>query len=98
MGVNIVFGAVVHFVGEETLVEFLNSSSAFQPVIACVVGLIPNCASSVVITELYLLGGLSFGALFTGLSVNAGLGIVVLFKENKNINGMCNYDCLVLCT
>ena len=85
LAVNIIFGAVVHFVGEESLIAFLNSSSLFQPILAVVVGLIPNCASSVVITELYLIGGLSFGALITGLSVNAGLGLVVLFKQNKNI-------------
>ncbi len=84
--INIVFGAVIHFVGgEDALVEFLDNSSAFQPLLAVIVGLIPNCASSVVLTQLYLLGGLSFGALFTGLSVNAGLGLVVLFKENKNV-------------
>ncbi len=83
--VNIIFGAVVHFVGEESLTAFLNSSSLFQPILAVAVGLIPNCASSVVITELYLIGGLSFGALLAGLSVNAGLGLVVLFKQNKNI-------------
>lgn len=83
--VNIVFGLVVYFVGEESLIAFLNSSSPFQPLFAVLVGLIPNCASSVVITELYLIGGLSFGALFAGLSVNAGLGLVVLFKQNKNI-------------
>ena len=83
--VNIIFGAVVHFVGEDSLLAFLNMSSPFQPLLAVLVGLIPNCASSVVITELYLIGGLSFGALLAGLSVNAGLGLVVLFKQNKNI-------------
>ena len=83
--VNIVFGFLVYYIGEATLVNFLTASSPFQPLFACLVGLIPNCASSVVLTELYLIGGLSFGALLSGLSVNAGLGLVVLFKQNKNI-------------
>ena len=84
MVVNIVFGLIIHFVGEDSLIAFLNGSSPFQPLFAVLVGLIPNCASSVVITELYLIGGLSFGSIVAGLSVNAGLGLIVLFKQNKN--------------
>lgn len=83
--VNLIFGVIIGFVGEETLMNFLASSNAAQPLIALLIGLIPNCASSVVLTELYLMGGLSFGAIVTGLSVNAGLGLLLLFKENKNV-------------
>ena len=88
--INILFGFITHiWVGEEKLTAFLNTTYWLQPLFAMVIGLIPNCASSVVLTELFITGlatggGLSFGALVTGLCVNAGLGLVMLIKTNKN--------------
>lgn len=82
--VNIILGVAIYYITEERLIAFLEKSSAFQPLFAVIIGLIPNCVSSLVITELYLAGGLSFGSIIAGLSVNAGLGLVVLFKQNKN--------------
>lgn len=81
---NVIFGLIVYYVGESKLVEFLSSSSAFQPIVAVLIGLIPNCVSSVLLTKLFLIGGISFGSIVAGLSVNAGLGLLVLIKQNKN--------------
>ena len=81
---NVVFGMIVELVGEDNLISFLGTNHFLQPLLAVIIGLIPNCVSSVVITELYLAGGLTFGSIVAGLSVNAGIGLIVLFKENKN--------------
>lgn len=82
--INFILGGIIELVGKDNLKNFLSSNNALQPILALIIGLIPNCASSVVLTQLYISGGLSFGAIITGLSVNAGLGLMVLFKENKN--------------
>ena len=84
LAINLVFGFITHiWVGEERLTSFLINSVYLQPLLAVLIGLIPNCASSVVITELFLIGGLSFGAMLAGLCVNAGLGLIMLLKANK---------------
>jgi len=91
--VNIVFGLIIHFVGQETLTEALNSAKFAQPFIAGLIGLIPNCASSVVITNLFAMGGLSLGACISGLCANAGMGLAILVKQNSNKK---NTICIIL--
>lgn len=83
--VNLFFGILVYTIGEEAILAFLRSNEGFAPIFAEIVGLIPNCASSVLMTELFLMDGLSFGALVTGLSINSGLGLMYLlkFKETR---------------
>ena len=83
--INILLGLLIGFVGEENFANFMLTNRYLAPLFTSIIGLIPNCASSVLITELYLSGTLSFGALFAGLLVNSGLGMMVLFKEYKNI-------------
>lgn len=83
--VNVCIGTLVYFVGEEKIAAFLNTTEWAQPVLSAIIGLVPNCASSVVITQLYVMDGLTLGATVAGLSVNAGIATVVLFKQNKNL-------------
>lgn len=75
---------VIHTVGEDALAQLILNRPVIGQVVAGLVGLIPNCASSVVITQLYLGGALGLGAMMAGLLVNAGVGILVLFRVNKN--------------
>ena len=81
--INVALGLIIHFVGHETLHRMLLSDSVLQPVITALIGLIPNCAVSVMITNLYIEGALSFGAAVAGLCSGAGVGITVLLKANK---------------
>ena len=76
--------AMIHLIGEEQLAAFAANGGIFSPLVAALVGLIPNCASSVVITELFLGGIISSGAMIAGLIANSGVGLLVLFRVNKN--------------
>jgi uncharacterized membrane protein YraQ (UPF0718 family) len=82
--VNLIFGGAVELVGEEKIASLLLSGTVFQPVLCALVGFIPNCAASVLLTELFVSGGISFGSLLAGLCSGAGLGLAVLFKTNRN--------------
>lgn len=83
--INLVFGVIIYFIGKETLIDVLNSNKYIQPLFAVLIGIIPNCSASVIITEVYLLGGISFGSCLAGLIMNAGLGLACLFKNKENI-------------
>ena len=82
--VSFFFGWIVLSVGGTAVFsEFLQSNYYLSPLFAVLVGLIPNCASSVMISELFIQGGLPFGALLAGLVVNAGLGPLYLFRKGN---------------
>ncbi|MBO5327912.1 MAG: arsenic efflux protein [Clostridia bacterium] len=83
--VNLIFGFIVEAVGEAQISSLIEDGSYFEPFIVSLVGLIPNCASSVIITQVYIQGGITFGSCVAGLCANAGLGFMVLLKNTKKL-------------
>ena len=82
--VTLVLNIIMHTVGEEALAGLIFNRPVLGALLAGLVGLIPNCASSVLITQFYLQGAMSFGAMMAGLLVGAGVGVLVLFKVNDH--------------
>lgn len=81
--VSVALNVLIALWGEDQLAHFMSERLVIGPLVAGVVGLIPNCASSVVITQLYLNHMISFGTMMSGLLVGAGVGLLVLFRTNK---------------
>ena len=75
----------VELIGEDHIAALILNRPVIGSVLSALVGLIPNCASSVVLTELYLSGIVSVGALLSGLLVNAGVGLAILFRNNRPV-------------
>ena len=81
--INIAFSLIIFSIGEDKIISFLLTNKYIAPLFAVIIGAIPNCASSIIISELYIFGGLGFGATLGGLCMNAGLGFMYLFKDTK---------------
>ena len=79
-----IINLVVEWIGEDNLEAVLLSGSVFQPILTALIGLIPGCATSVLLTQLLINGSISFGAAIAGLSAGTGFGYLVLFKECRN--------------
>ena len=84
MLVSLILNIAMYYGGEEVLSNMLGINGIITPFIASLIGLIPNCASSVVLTELYLNGILSLSSVISGLLTGSGVAILVLFKSNKD--------------
>lgn len=82
--ISLLLNIVVHLIGEEKIASLVLNVPVLGPVISSLVGLIPNCASSVILTQLYLENIISVGSMIAGLLVNSGIGILVLFRVNKS--------------
>lgn len=81
---TLILNILIHYIGEENIAKLFLKDSIFSPFISSLIGLIPNCASSVIITELYLNSAITFGSMISGLLTGSGIAIMVLFKVNKN--------------
>ncbi|MBQ8660029.1 MAG: arsenic efflux protein [Alphaproteobacteria bacterium] len=83
--VSFIFGSLVEGIGEEKISMLLSDHFIFSKFIVTGIGLIPNCAASVILSKLYLNGAISVSSLLSGLLVGAGVGLVILFKMNKDM-------------
>ncbi len=83
--INVVFGVIIGCIGEDKLKTFLDANIYLQPLLSTLIGIIPNCASSVLITEMFAQNALSLGGAIAGLTVNSGLGVAVLLKDKSQI-------------
>ena len=81
---NVLIGLIIFYVGEDNIKEVLLNKNILTYFVASLFGLIPNCAPSVIMTELYLSNMITVGTLLSGLLTGSGLGILLLFKSNKD--------------
>lgn len=80
LGLNL----LLEVIGMENVTRIFLADTVFQPFFAALIGLIPNCAASVILTRLYLAHVISFGSAVAGLCASAGLGLIVLFRINRD--------------
>lgn len=84
--VSFALSTVIYFIGEDALGNFISSLPVVVgPLATALVGLVPNCASSIVITQLYMSGVISAGSMLAGLLSGSGIGLLILFRVNKNM-------------
>lgn len=83
--ISFVLNTCFNYLGEELISKIFLKNNPLSSLISSLVGLIPNCGASIIITELYLNGTITFGSAMAGLLTGSGVGILVLFKNNKNL-------------
>lgn len=82
--IGLTLNLLLHFVGEELLANLILNHPVAGPLLASLVGLVPNCAGSVVITKLYLEDVIGVGAMLAGLLTGSGVGLLILFRVNHH--------------
>ena len=83
--ITFILNILISFIGEERIGNFINENVYLGPIFTSMIGLIPNCAASVIITDLYIQNIINEASLIAGLLTGAGVGLIVLYKMNKNI-------------
>lgn len=83
--ITFLLNAAFHYIGEDNIKHIFDKTNLFTPFIAGLIGLIPNCGSSIILTELYISGILPFSSALAGLLANSGVALLILFKSNKNL-------------
>ena len=92
-----ILNLVIHGVGEDKLAALVLDKPVLGNVLAATVGLIPNCAASIVLTELYLDGIISIGSMLSGLLVGAGVGVALLFRNNRPLSDSLRVVAILWC-
>lgn len=82
---NLIFGIIIYFISMERFLSIININPYLQTLITPIIGLIPNCAGSIFLVEVFLEGGISLASTIGGLSAGSGIGILILFRKSKNI-------------
>ena len=83
--ITFILNAAFHYIGEDNIKHIFDKTNFFTPFIAALIGLIPNCGSSIILTELYITNILPLSSALAGLLANSGVALLILFKSNKNI-------------
>lgn len=83
--ITLIINCIVEWVGEDNIATFVGNHAILGPVISSLIGLIPNCAASVILTNLYIQKIISGASLIAGLLTGAGVGLIILFRTNKKI-------------
>ena len=93
--VTFILTFILEWYGEEQIMALVNSKSILAIALVTLIGMIPNCAGSVVVTQLYLEGIIGMGAMLSGLLAGSGIGLLVLYRTNKNKRENLAITCLV---
>lgn len=83
--ITFILNAAFHYIGEDNIKHIFDKTNLFTPFIAGIIGLIPNCGSSIILTELYIAEILPLSSALAGLLANSGVALLILFKSNPNI-------------